>query len=302
MITFYHDIEQNYDSQADPAECRRMVDEFLKLEKKYNIPATYNVVGKLFNQQPDLIERIINEGQEVAFHSFNHQTDWNPQYYSNEIDLCRKVSPIPTGYRSPRSQINQSAVKTIWEKGFLWSAEGDYHTEPYFIYKGLVRLPITGDDWSLHMGKVSADKWVRGFLKLLKSRTYIAFGLHDFVASLDPEKILHAWEKILQIAVESEALLLNFSEAAELFRRTAMSRYLKVNKINFKTNAFYITKKWLGVSPHKLRHSFAVNWLREKGDIAYLSKALGHRYLNTTGEYLKIVPSDVAKELEKIKF
>jgi integrase/recombinase XerD len=67
-------------------------------------------------------------------------------------------------------------------------------------------------------------------------------------------------------------------------------------------NAFYITKKWLGVSPHKLRHSFAVNWLREKGDIAYLSKALGHRYLNTTGEYLKIVPSDVAKELEKIKF
>lgn len=67
-------------------------------------------------------------------------------------------------------------------------------------------------------------------------------------------------------------------------------------------NAFYITKKWLGVSPHKLRHSFAVNWINEKGDIAYLSKALGHRYLNTTGEYLKIVPSDIAKELEKIRF
>jgi integrase/recombinase XerD len=67
-------------------------------------------------------------------------------------------------------------------------------------------------------------------------------------------------------------------------------------------NAFYITKKWLSVSPHKLRHSFAVNWLREGGDIAYLSKALGHRFLNTTGEYLKIVPSDVAKELEKIRF
>lgn len=67
-------------------------------------------------------------------------------------------------------------------------------------------------------------------------------------------------------------------------------------------NAFYITKKHLGVSPHKLRHSFAVNWLREGGDIAYLSRALGHRFLNTTGEYLKIVPSDVAKELDKIKF
>lgn len=67
-------------------------------------------------------------------------------------------------------------------------------------------------------------------------------------------------------------------------------------------NAFYITKKWLGVSPHKLRHSFAVNWIREGGKVEYLSKALGHRFINTTGEYLKIVPSDVAKELEKIKF
>ena len=67
-------------------------------------------------------------------------------------------------------------------------------------------------------------------------------------------------------------------------------------------NAFYITKKWLGVSPHKLRHSFAVNWLREGVSIAYLREALGHKFLNTTGEYLKIVPSDVAKELEKIKF
>jgi integrase/recombinase XerD len=65
---------------------------------------------------------------------------------------------------------------------------------------------------------------------------------------------------------------------------------------------YYITKKWLGVSPHKLRHSFAVNWLRNGGDLAQLKAMLGHTYLNTTGEYLKIVPVDVAKELEKIKF
>jgi peptidoglycan/xylan/chitin deacetylase (PgdA/CDA1 family) len=211
IITFYHDIEQNFDSQADPAECRQMVSEFLKLEKKYNISSTYNVVGKLFIDQPDLVDSITKEGQEVAFHSFNHQTDWNPAYYSNEIELCRKVSKIPTGYRSPRSQITPSAVKDIWKNGFLWNAEGDYHTEPYYIYKGLVRLPIAGDDWSLYLGHVSADKWVQNFIKLLKSRTYVAFGLHDYIASADPEKILQAWEKILQIAVESGALLLNLS-------------------------------------------------------------------------------------------
>ena len=232
IITFYHDIEQNFDSHADPAECRQMVSEFLKLEKKYNISSTYNVVGKLFIDQPDLVNSISNEGQEVAFHSFNHQTDWNPAYFSNEIELCRKVSKKPTGYRSPRSQITQSAVKDIWKNGFLWNAEGDNHTEPYYIYKGLVRLPIAGDDWSLYLGHVSTDKWVQNFSKLLKSRTYVAFGLHDYIASTDPEKILQAWEKLLQIAVESGALLLNFSEVADLFRRTTVSKYIKNNKHN----------------------------------------------------------------------
>lgn len=67
-------------------------------------------------------------------------------------------------------------------------------------------------------------------------------------------------------------------------------------------NGYYITKKWLGVSPHKLRHSFAVNWLREKGDLGQLRTIMGHKYMNTTGEYLKIVPTDTAKELEKINF
>ena len=240
IITFYHDTEQNYDSNADPLQCRNMIYEFLKLENKYNIPATYNIVGKLFDEQPDLIESILNEGQEVAFHSYNHQTDWNPEYFSKEIVLCRKASRIPVGYRSPRSQINQIAVQTIWENGFLWNAEGDYHTEPYFIYKGLVRLPITGDDWPVGIGEVTPGKWVHNFSRLIKSRTYIAFGLHDYIASYDPDKILTAWEKILQIGIESGALLLNFSETAELYRRTAISRDLQFNNGNNKTSKVYI--------------------------------------------------------------
>lgn len=241
IITFYHDTEQNFDSSANPIDCRNIINEFLKLEKKYNVSTTYNIVGKLFKEQPDLIDNILNEGQEVAFHSYNHQTDWNADYYLKEIELCRRISKIPMGYRSPRSQINQKAVETIWENGFLWNAEGDYHTEPYFIYEGLVRLPITGDDWPLYLREVTADKWIHNFAKILKSRRYIAFGLHDYIASFDPEKILGAWEKILQIGIESGALILNFSEAAEYYRRCAVSKYLKSPKGYNKKNKVYFS-------------------------------------------------------------
>lgn len=236
MITFYHDIEQNYDSRADIIECRKMVYEFLRLEKKYNIPATYNIVGKLFIEQPDLIDSILDEGQDIAFHSFNHQTDWKPEYYSNEIALCRKVSSIPKGYRSPRSQITQDAVKSIWDEGFLWSAESDKHSEPYYIYKDLVRLPITADDWPLYEGKVTPKEWVQKFSKLIESHTYVAFGLHDFVASFDPGEIIKAWERVLQIAVESQALLVTFSEAADLYKRALVSKYPRSKKNKSGTN------------------------------------------------------------------
>jgi len=66
--------------------------------------------------------------------------------------------------------------------------------------------------------------------------------------------------------------------------------------------AFQITQKYLRGNPHKLRHSFAVNWLKCGGDIVMLHKMLGHKYIQTTMCYLQLVPVDQGKELIKIQF
>lgn len=66
--------------------------------------------------------------------------------------------------------------------------------------------------------------------------------------------------------------------------------------------AWQITKRYLKGHPHQLRHSFAVNWLMCGGDIIILHKILGHSKIQTTMEYLKIVPIDQGKELQKITF
>ena len=66
--------------------------------------------------------------------------------------------------------------------------------------------------------------------------------------------------------------------------------------------AWQLTKKYLNGHPHQLRHSFAVNWLRCGGDIVTLYRILGHSKIQTTMEYLKIVPVDQGKELIKIIF
>jgi len=51
-----------------------------------------------------------------------------------------------------------------------------------------------------------------------------------------------------------------------------------------------------------LRHSFAVNWLRCGGEIDVLHRILGHSKIQTTMEYLKIVPRDQGKALMGIDF
>lgn len=57
-----------------------------------------------------------------------------------------------------------------------------------------------------------------------------------------------------------------------------------------------ITKK---VTPHTLRHSFATNFLRNNGNMRYLSAMLGHASLDTTMMYAHVVDYDLQKQYEK---
>lgn len=69
--------------------------------------------------------------------------------------------------------------------------------------------------------------------------------------------------------------------------------------------AHSVVKKCLLVHPHILRHSFAINFLRQSNSptaFVILQKLLGHKRIQTTMEYLRLVPMDMAVELEKIKF
>lgn len=67
-------------------------------------------------------------------------------------------------------------------------------------------------------------------------------------------------------------------------------------------NAYRIVRKWFAGHPHQFRHSFAVNWLKQGGRLEVLHRVLGHKSLQATMEYTKIVPVDQAQELYKIRF
>jgi len=58
----------------------------------------------------------------------------------------------------------------------------------------------------------------------------------------------------------------------------------------------------LEVHPHTLRHSYAINWVRQNQDIRRLQLVLGHANLNNTQTYLRFQDDDVKEVYNKLKF
>jgi site-specific recombinase XerD len=63
--------------------------------------------------------------------------------------------------------------------------------------------------------------------------------------------------------------------------------------------AYQIIKKLSGRSPHKLRHTFAVNYLESGGDLRTLQKILGHSSLKVTSIYLDIMDTTVQQASDR---
>ncbi|MCI5655011.1 MAG: tyrosine-type recombinase/integrase [Candidatus Pseudoruminococcus sp.] len=51
---------------------------------------------------------------------------------------------------------------------------------------------------------------------------------------------------------------------------------------------------------HRYRHTFAKQWILNGGSVVVLSKLLGHSNLSTTQNYINLLVSDVAKQVDEI--
>lgn len=88
----------------------------------------------------------------------------------------------------------------------------------------------------------------------------------------------------------SDALVVSFEHKE---RMTATNIQLLVRNSAVRAQ---IVKK---VTPHTLRHSFATNFLRNNGNMRYLSAMLGHASLDTTMMYAHVVDQDLQRQYEK---
>ena len=107
--------------------------EILDILQKYNVKATFFVIGNNAEQHPALLKRVIAEGHEVGNHTYSHPHLQKMDAPTLADELCRadkafrKLAGIsPTLFRPPEG-VMTPAVKTAAERGgyrlVLWTID-----------------------------------------------------------------------------------------------------------------------------------------------------------------------------------
>jgi peptidoglycan-N-acetylglucosamine deacetylase len=137
--------------------------------KTQGVQGTFFVLGRLLEKKPQIGQWIIEEGQELALHGYEHDllTGKNPDQFKRELDRSiqafRQITgTYPLGYRAPSWSINQSnqwILETLDSFGFLYDSSvfpiknflygiSDAPTDPFFpVIRGrslsLLEIPVS---------------------------------------------------------------------------------------------------------------------------------------------------------------
>jgi len=232
-ITIFHDYEGAYARPEKEEASYYGVNRLLDIEKQYNIKATYNVVSRLFNDYPETINRIINEGHDLASHSYAHKviTDLTKKQIDEDIKrsqgVFRKFGKRLQGYRTPQSRWSFALMRSMLDNGLKWSAENDRADFPYIILNKktnkLFRLPIKMDDWDYianndtpaHMSKKLEAK----AKEIESKKCYGAIGFHPWVQGESEERLSIFEGFIRKISDMPDIKIVTFDEMCLLAKK-----------------------------------------------------------------------------------
>ncbi len=122
-------IALTFDDGPNPEYTPKLLD----ILKKYDIPATFFLIGKFAAHNPQLVKRMQAEGHSVGCHSYFHHHAWLMPPFISYLDMMRTYKTIekilghaPKWYRPPWGTFNLFSL--IWAKKLnlfpaYWSIE-----------------------------------------------------------------------------------------------------------------------------------------------------------------------------------
>ena len=116
---WYHPelIKQNIKNEKHNPSVINGIDKILDLLRKRETSATFFIVGELLEIQPEIFDKIIENGHEIGFHTMYHDRLDSPGYkekFSNEIEKFAELTNHKSrGFRAPTFSLNNASSWAI---------------------------------------------------------------------------------------------------------------------------------------------------------------------------------------------
>lgn len=173
------------------------------LGSKHDIKFTFFLVGKIFQNKQEIIDRLKENDHEIASHSMNHLSakDLSFERFDKEIKDSIKVLGNVNGYRPPNLVYDYKYNKILEENGIKYVSSKLENKVPYKISDKLYEVPVSFMDYSHLLGKRNDNEFLKLLLKTYgkcKTHIYHPYGfaslryrnlLDSFLRKVDLEKI-----------------------------------------------------------------------------------------------------------------
>lgn len=196
LITNKKIIALTFDDGPEP----NITPKILDILKKYNIKATFFVVGKNAKDYSDVLKRIYKEGHLVANHSYKHNYQMfnfpskilKDAELTNEL-IYKAIGKYPVFYRPPFGLRTTWGAKVLNKNGFkiiTWdNMTNDYwNINPKKLFKKITSKARKGGIIVLHDGSEGfsiknrtniVDDGLENIIKYLKSKNFQFISLNE---------------------------------------------------------------------------------------------------------------------------
>lgn len=166
--------------------------------KKYNVPATFFLVGAWVDKYPESVKEIAKAGNEIGNHSNTHpyMTDLPKTKMIDEIKSCNDkikslIGVTPTLLRPPYGDYDNNVVETVEEckmKTIQWSVDShDWmdNATADSIYNRVVSKVQNGSIILMHNGAKHTPEALPRILETLKKEGYEFVFISDLIMKRD---------------------------------------------------------------------------------------------------------------------
>ena len=122
-------IQKHITTKSNELSVVNGIDKILDLLRTYDTYATFFMVGELLESKPELLDKIVNDGHEIAFHTMYHNRLDSMKGKQEFVEELKNFSELTSkkskGFRAPSFSLNNSsawAIDALVENGYQYDS------------------------------------------------------------------------------------------------------------------------------------------------------------------------------------